>query len=77
MNNETGNSVRISQLNDEITGLTASSYGIHPEIEVFRSQKSNLTVERKTSQGAYIFGGAIVGLIACILFLALTRKTNG
>jgi hypothetical protein len=71
-----GSADRINQLNMEITTLTEASFGIHPEIELFLSQKSDLTVERSVSQGSYIFSGAILGLIICVFTLALVQKSD-
>ncbi len=71
------NSDRITELNSRITQLTSSSYGIHPEIEVFRSQKFDLSVARSVNQGAYIFAGAMIGLVAMIIGMLIFRRANG
>jgi len=71
-----GSADRINQLNKDITTLTEASFGVHPEIELFLSQKSDLTVERSVSQGSYIFGGAVIGLVLSVLALALVQKSD-
>ncbi len=71
------NSDRIAELNSQITQLTSSSYGIHPEIEVFRSQKFDLTVSRTVNQGAYVVAGAVIGLIAMIVGRLIFRRDDG
>ena len=71
------NAALIAELNLQVAQLTESSYGIHPEIEVFRSQKFDLTVTPIVNQGAYLFAGAMIGLAAMMIGIALFRKENG
>lgn len=57
--------------------LEASSFGLHPEIQVYQSQKNDLVVERITPMGSYIFTGAVSTVFIMLVVLVMSIKTNG
>lgn len=66
----------IAALKAEITTLQNESLGIHPQAEVFRSQESGLIAERTSSLGLYALSGALIGLVAMILFGSVYFKSE-
>lgn len=74
---ELSTSVRAKELNIEITDLEKSSLGIHPEIEVYRSEASNLKVMPSVKTGSYIIIGAICGFVIGVVGLAVRRREDG
>lgn len=73
---ELGTSVRAKALNSEITELENNSLGIHPEIEVYRSEASNIKVIPSVKTGSYIFVGAICGVVLGVVGLAVRRRED-
>ena len=69
-------SARAKELNQLITRYQSSSMGIHPEIEVYRSEQKNIKVAPAVIPGAYVFVGAILGLVVSVLALAVWRKDD-
>ncbi len=67
---------KIVKLTGKINLLQKTSYGLHAEAEVFRSQEKGLIVERVSSIGIYALAGAMAGLVGMILFGALFIKKN-
>lgn len=73
---ELGTSERAKTLNIKITELEKNSLGIHPEIEVYRSEATNIKVMPSVKTGSYIFVGAICGFVLGVLSLALWRRED-
>lgn len=67
---------KVEMLNNQIAELSAQSYGINPRIQVFRSQKKEISANRMTSQGAYVLGGALIALILTILYQVVVKMGN-
>jgi len=69
--------VELDRLSHDLTELQQSSLGIHPLLQITRSQKSDIQVIRKSSQGLYIFSGAMITLmITLIMVLLFPPKTE-
>jgi len=65
------NQAEITRIISRLNELDKLSLGIDPQLEVTRSQKSDIQVVRKASQGLYILGGAMVGLICSLMAVIL------
>ncbi len=74
--NPVENQSRIAVLSTQVADLQNQAYGIHPQAEVFRSQKIGIQVERVSSLGYHAFVGAIAGLVLMILFGAYYFKSD-
>ncbi len=61
----------ISRITTRLNELDLATLGIDPQIEISRTQKSDILVVRKASQGLYIFSGAMIGLIGSLLTVVL------
>ena len=68
---------RRESLEAKVLELEGSSFGLHPEIQVYHSQKKDLIVERITPMGSYIFTGAVSTVFIMLVVLVIFIKTNG
>jgi uncharacterized protein involved in exopolysaccharide biosynthesis len=60
------------QLEVKANALEDSSYGLHPDIQLYQSQKKAITINRIASIGTYIFTGAISALFLTLFFNIIT-----
>lgn len=61
-------------LEARIQGLEAASFAIHPEVQVYQSQKKEIAVDRTVNIGVYIFTGAISALFLMLLMTTFTGE---
>ena len=54
--------------------LEAASFAIHPEVQVYQSQKKEIAVDRTVNIGVYIFTGAISALFLMLLMTTFTGE---
>ncbi len=54
--------------------LEASSFAIHPQVQVYQSQKKEIAVDRTVKIGVYIFTGAISALFLMLLINTFTGE---
>ena len=65
------------RLEEKATELEDLSRGIHPAVQVSRSQKKDIAAERVSSMGAYILAAALSALFLTILFQTFSEKLSG
>lgn len=65
---------RLATLETRIQGLEAASFAIHPEVQVYQSQKKEIAVDRTANIGVYIFTGAISALFLMLLMTTFTGE---
>jgi hypothetical protein len=61
-----------TNLEARATMLEAASFAIHPQVQVYQSQKKEITVDRTVKIGVYIFTGAISALFLMLLINTFT-----
>lgn len=64
------------QLEDKAAELEDLSHGIHPAVQVSRSQKKDITAERISSMGTYILAAALSALFLTLLFQTFSEKLS-
>lgn len=63
-----------TNLETKANALEAASFGIHPEVQVYQSQKKEISVDRTVNIGVYIFTGAVSALFLMLLINSFTGE---
>lgn len=63
-----------TELQAQIQKLDAESHAIHPEVQVYQSEKKEIPLDRTAKIGAYIFTGAISAVFLMLLMTTFTGE---